>query len=241
VHQLVDPSTVLAAAAGLWALAIAWWTYVGSARKHNQDVYDGLQSVLRGLRSELDLMKYWSGSYSKGYTQKLKTEDSPPDWSYPTRLKWGFPYETVKSLPQSPYAFHMRELIDPFLKLSFSISKLLQYYAEYRHYVLGQPDLHHFFRLRKLSDAKAPLSPLQKEYADIVRDFNYRLHVHSIGGEDSTDDECLYRTHKRAFEALNAFERALPKPSLPRLFWLGHAFSVVLTLVGLYLIVQLVR
>ncbi len=240
MHQL-DASTVLAAAAGLWALVIAWWTYVESVRKHDQDIYDGLQSVLRGLRSELDFMKYWSGSYSKGYPQKLKIEDLPPDWSYPTRLIWGFPYETVKSLPQSPYAFHMRELIDPFLKLSFSISKLLQYYAEYRQYVLGQPELYHFFKLRRLSDAKTPLSPLQQECSDIARDFNYRLHVHCIGGEDSADEECLYRAHKRAFEALNAFERALPKPSLPKLFWLGHVFSFVLFFVGLYLIIQLAR
>ncbi len=238
MHQL-DPPTVLAAAAGLWALVIAWWTYVESVRKHDQDIYDGLQSVLRGLRSELDFMKYWSGSYSKGYSQKLKIEDSPPDWSYPIRLIWGFPYETVKSLPQSPYAFHIRELIDPFLKLSFSISKLLQYYAEYRSYVLGQPELFHFFKLRKLSDAKTPLSPHQQECSEIVRDFNYRIHVHSIGGEDSTDEECLYRAHKRAFEALNAFERTLPKPSLPKLFWLGHVFSFVLFFVGLYLVFQL--
>jgi hypothetical protein len=153
----------------------------------------------------------------------------------------GFPYETVKSLPQSPYAFHLRELIDPFLKLSFSISKLLQYYAEYRQYVLGQPELYHFFKLRRLSDAKTPLSPLQQEFSDITRDFNYRLHVHSIGGEDSADEECLYRAHKRAFEALNALERALPKPSLPKLFWLGHVFSFVLFFVGLYLIIQLAR
>jgi hypothetical protein len=241
MRQLVDLSTILAAVAGLWALAMAWWTYVESVREHNQDIYDGLKSVLRGLRSELDFMKYWSGSYSTGYPQKQKIQDSPADWSYPSRLIWAFPYETIKGLPQSPYAFHMRELIGPFLKLSFSISKLLQFYAEYRKYILAQPELYHFFKLRKLSDANTPLSPQQKEYADIARDFNYRIHVGAIGGEDSTDEECLYKAHRRAFETLNTFEAALRKPSTPWLFWLGHAFSLLFFLIGLYLFVRLVR
>ncbi len=240
MSQLVDLSTVLAAAAGLWALAIAWWTYVGSVRKHNRDIYAGLQSIILGLRSELDFMKYWTGSYSEGYSQKLKIEDSKEEWSYPTRLIWAFPYETVKSLTQSPYASHLGELITPCLKLSFSISKFLQYYDEYRKYMLGHPDLYHFFKLRVLGDAKAPLSPRQKEYADVVRDFNYRLHVHAIGGEDSTDEECLYKAYKRAVEKLNAFERKLGKPSLPKLFWFGHVFSVIFCLLGLYLIIRLV-
>lgn len=241
MSQLVDLSTVVAAVAGLWALAIAWVTYVESVRKRNQDTYDGLKSVLRGLRGELDFMKYWSGSYSEGYSQKQKIEDSPEDWSYPSRLIWAFPYETVKSLPLSPYAFHMKELIGPFLKLSFSICKLLQFYAEYRQYVLAQPGLYHFFKLRKLSDVKPPLSPQQKEYADIVRDFNYRIHVHAIGGKDSTDEECLYKAHRRAFETLNAFEGTMRKPSLPKLFWLGHAFSLISLLAGIYLIIRLFR
>lgn len=241
MRELVDLSTILAAVAGLWALAIAWWTYVATVHKQNQDWYDGLKSVLHGLRSELDFMKYWSGSYSDGYPQDMKAESFPEDWSYPTRLIWGFPYDTIKSLPRSVYASQLKELVGPFLRLSFSVSKFLQFHSEYRLYVLSQPSLYHFFKLRRLDKTEGPLTNDQAEYAAIVRDFNYRLHVHAIGGQDSPDPECLYKAHKCAFDALNAFESKAARPRPPKVFWLAHIFSAIALLLGVYLIIRLLR
>lgn len=181
-------------------------------------------------------MKFWSSSYSSGYSQKMKLEEGPEDWSFPSRIIWEFPYDTIRSSPQSPYAYHLHSLMRPFLRLSFSISRFLQFYEEYREYVLSQPALYHQFKMRRLENDKRPLTPEQQQFSRVVRDFNHRIHVGTIGGEDSPEEECLYKAHRAAYAALNDSDRGLKVPELPRAFWIGHLMSALSFLSGLALV-----
>jgi len=62
MSKWVDISTIIAAIAGLWALAFAWLTYVMSVRQQNENEFLALQSIVEGLRVELESMKDWTGA-----------------------------------------------------------------------------------------------------------------------------------------------------------------------------------
>src|SRR5208337_1539539 len=83
----VDISTVVAATAGLWALAFAWVTYVMSVRQQDEDEFQALKSIVVGLGVELKLIKDWTATGGEGYSKAMT---SPPDWSQPNRFIWKF-------------------------------------------------------------------------------------------------------------------------------------------------------
>src|ERR1035437_5514868 len=98
----VDISTVVAATAGLWALAFAWLTYVMSVHQENEDEFQALKSIVGGLRVELELIKDWTATGGPGYSKAMTP---PPDWSQPGRLIWKFDIGAVSNLTRSPYLY----------------------------------------------------------------------------------------------------------------------------------------
>src|SRR3989442_3990393 len=130
MSKLLEASTVLAAVTGLWAVSFAWWTYIVTVRQQNENEFVGLRSIIEGLRSELELMKPWTGADGDGYSLNLQPHDFPPDWSNPSRVIWKFGYDTIRSLPGSPFAYHLRTIVPPFVRLTYSISRLFQFYDE---------------------------------------------------------------------------------------------------------------
>jgi hypothetical protein len=221
----VDISTVVAATAGLWALTLAWWTYVKSVDQQNEDEFQALKSIVGGLRVELELMKAWTATEGQGYVKAIATTP-PPEWSQPGRLIWKFDIGAVSNLTRSPYLYRLGDIIKPFARLNFSVSRLFQLYDEYRSFVNSPPVL---ALLRSGPDLAAPI-------AAQVLDFNVRMHVKLIGGADSDDPACLYKAYNAATDALAKFEADLKqrKPRLP--FYVGHLFSAVCFVAGLFLL-----
>jgi hypothetical protein len=237
--NLVDVSTVLAAVTGLWAISFAWWTYVAAVRQQNENELVALKSIIEGLRNELDLMKPWTGADGDGYSQNLRREEYPSDWSNPSRIIWKFGYDTIRSLSQSPYAYHFRTIISPFVRLTYSVSRLFQFYDEYRAFVASRPQLYDQVEASYLNGQPGTLSEEQRQFLSEVRDFNRRIHLGAIGGKDARDEACLYKAYKTACEALDRFDATLESRALPKWFFLVHFVSALTFLSGVYLICRL--
>jgi hypothetical protein len=224
-NNLVDVSTVIAATAGLWALAFAWLTYVMAVRQQNQQEFLALRSIVAGLRVELDRMIGWTGAGSAGYSKGARPE---PDWSIPGRLIYKFDIEAISKLTLSPLLYSLGDIIDPFAKLSFSVSRLFQVYDEYRSFVNADPAV--------FLGSRVPSAQTEK-----VKEFNRIMHVELIGGADSTDPVCLYKTYGAAVSALKKFDGALSLKRCPRWFMIGHLFAGVCVGAGIVLLIKFVK
>jgi hypothetical protein len=225
MSRLTDLSTIIAATAALWALALAWLTYVMSVRKQNQDEFLALKSIVTGLRVDLALMKDWTGAGGPGYSRSMTQAQAPADWSHPGRMIWKFGFEAFPSLLGSPYLYRLRDIVDPFARLSFSISRLFQLYDEYRSFVNSDP-------------AVFALGIMPAAHTAAIFQFNFDIHVRLIGGADSDDPNCLYKSYGAATSALGTFENGLRATSLPRWFWIGHVVSAAAFLSGMFLLVR---
>jgi hypothetical protein len=226
MSRWTDVSTIIAAAAALWGLALAWLTYVMSVRQKNQDEFLALKSIATGLRVDLELMRDWTGAGGLGYSKNMTTAQAPTDWSLPGRMIWKFGFEAFPKLLSSPYLYRVRDIVEPFARLSFSISRLFQLYDEYRTFVNSDP-------------AVFSLGATPATYTAAIFQFNFDMHVRLIGGADSDDPACLYKCYEAANSALGIFENGLRSTALPRWFWIGHLASLAVFLSGVFLLVRL--
>jgi hypothetical protein len=222
-NELVDVSTVVAAMAGLWALAFAWLTYVMAIRQQDQQEFLALKSIVAGLRVELDRMKDWTGAGSAGYS---KSSPPDPEWSLPSRLIYKFDIEAISKLTLSPFLYSLGDIIDPFAKLNFSVSRLFQLYDEYRTFANSNPGVF----------ATPP-----PWYTAVIEKSNVTMHVELIGGADSDDPLCLYKTYGAAVFALNKFGTSLSVRKYPWWFRIGHFFAGACVGAGIVLLIKLVR
>jgi len=229
--SMTDLATILAATAGLWAIALAWLTYVMMTLNDNKRLFESLKSLVSGVRSELDLMTSWASPDTDGYSKATRPEDCAPNWRVPQRIIYKFGYDTIRGLPSSPYVYHLDD-VGPFVRLSFSISRLFQYYDEYRTYALSRLE---FYEDRSVG----PMSQERQQYHNIIFDYNYHIHMDLIGGKDSPDEQCLYKAYKAAHAALNRLETTLKPKSLAVWFWLGHVIAALSFCVGAYLLYAL--
>jgi hypothetical protein len=236
VNNFVDASTIIAAAAGLWALSFAWLTYVMSIRQHNRDEFVAIKSLVQGLRVELDLIKPWLGFGEAGYSKEMTLREAPPDWSYPDRLIWKFDLSAVSTLPSSSYVYWLGDLVASFARLNFSISRLFQLYDEYRTYVNNNPTLQGVLLNKQVGSSGAKAN---EDFRNVILNFNFDMHVKLIGGDDSGDPMCLYITYKAAASALREFDDKLKQEALPWWFYMGHAISVGCAVSGIFLLIRL--
>jgi hypothetical protein len=219
MSKWTDASTIIAAAAALWALALAWFTYVMSVRQQNQDEFLALKSIVTGLRVDLELMKDWTGAGGAGYSKTMTQAQAPSEWSRPDRMIWRFGFEAFPNLLSSPYLYRVRDIVETFARLSFSISRLFQLYDEYRSFVNSAPGVF-------------TSGPLPAPYAAAILQFNFVMHVKLIGGADSDDPACLYKAYQAAAHALNTFEGGIGRKTLPQWFWPGHVVSMACAISG---------
>lgn len=220
----MDISTIVAATAALWALAFGWLTYVMSFRQQNNDEFQALKSIVERLMVELDDMRPWTGAGGPGYSKNMEVQQAPPDWSQPSRLIWKFGFDAIANLSNSPYLYRLHDIVGPFARLKFSISKLFQLYDEYRSFANSNPTL---------------LTSAPGWYQTQVLDFNFRMHVSLIGGADSEDPTCLYRAYAAADSALRSFDAALSVRPSPWWFWIGHFIGVTCVGSGIWLLFRL--
>ncbi len=222
----VDISTVVAATAALWALGFAWVTYVMSVWQQKKDEFQTLKSVVDGLGVELEFMKGLTGAVGQGYSKAMTLQTAPPDWSQPGRLIWKFDTEAISKLTLSPYLYRLGDIVAPFARLSFSVSRLFQLYDEYRSFVNSNPGL-----------VAAP----PDWYKEVVLNFNFQMYVKLIGGADSDDPNCLYKTYDAATSALDKFKSKLRQSELPKWFCVGHLVTIACFASGGFLLYRLFR
>jgi hypothetical protein len=223
-NKLVDVSTVIAATAALWALAFAWLTYVMAVLQQNQEEFLALKSIVVGLRVELDRMKDWTGAGGAGYSKGMPPQ---PDWSKSGRLIYKFAIEAISKLTLSPLLYRLGEIVEPFARLSFSVSRLFQVYDEYRNFVNSDPAV--------FLGSRVPVS-----HEEAVLKFNSTMHIELIGGADSDDAMCLYKTYGAALSAINFFESTLSVRKSPWWFVIGHFLAGTCVGAGIVLIIKLV-
>jgi hypothetical protein len=228
MNKLVDLSTVLAAAAGLWALGLAWFTYVMAVHAQNENEFLALKSIVKGLQVELGMMWAWTGGETEGYSKDMKLGDEPADWSQPGRLIYKFSFDAISNLSTSPYLYALGDIVGPFARLNLSISRLFQVYDEYRSFVNSN------WEHRTSATYKGAFE------SKVLR-FNFVMHVTLIGGADSADPECLYKTYRNAVSALDSFGKTLKARSLPWWFAFGHVVGSACLVSGSLLLFHLFR
>ena len=67
------------------------------------------------------------------------------------------------------------------------------------------------------------------------------MHVELIGGADSGDPACLYKTYNAATDALAKFEAELKQTRPTGWFWVGHLVSAMCFISGLFLLYRFFR
>ena len=102
-----------------------------SVRQESQNEFLALKSITDGLSVELELMKPWTGAGGPGYSKNITPANAPPEWSLAGRVIWKFDYEAIRCLSSSAYLYRLGNIVEPFSRLSLSISKLFQLYGEY--------------------------------------------------------------------------------------------------------------
>ena len=63
---------------------------------------------------------------------------------------------------------------------------------------------------------------------------NEGIHQGLIGGADSENVSCLYKTFRAARKALTEFKRGLKREPLPREFWILHVVAGSMAWLGLW-------
>jgi hypothetical protein len=166
-------------------------------------------------------MKPWTaGAAGHGY---LKNTTPPPDWSEPDRMIWKFDISAISNLTRSPYLYRLKDIIGPFARLNFSVSRLFQLHDEYRSFANSNPGVR----------ASPP-----DWYKAEIKDFNVEIHVRLIGGEDSDDSDCLYKTYNAADSALRKFDAELKRETMPWWYWFGHVISAACFVSGILLLLS---
>jgi hypothetical protein len=82
------------------------------------------------------------------------------------------------------------------------------------------------------------LTAEEEVYVNHIYMMNEAIHQGLIGGADSADKFCLYKTFRTARKALREFKEGLKREPLPNWFWLLHFVAGTLAWIGFW---QLLR
>jgi len=231
MKQLPDISTSVAfwsSLATVWAASGAWFTYVAAAVDSRQKTYEGILSLIEGLEAELDLVSQWAAGDegNQGYVSKTRAQlrKEHLDWFNPSRAVFKFSTPVLSNVTNSPYAKSLTRIIRPLVMLGHSIRRLFENIERYQAFVFGdiekyQSVLPKFaINPKNLGDSTTPtsialpdpsqigLTPEEQVYVNHIFMMNEWIHQLNIGGADSPDEVCLYksfRTARRRYRSLN--------------------------------------
>jgi hypothetical protein len=242
VATLSDSASFWASIATLWGAAGAWLTYFGTVWSNREERSAALSTLLSGLKTELVVVSDWASGEGKGYEQRpaSELERERPDWFNPGRLIFSFECPTLRNLTNSPYIRELGPIVDDVVRLSRSITRLFNCYEEYREYVNSRPLLYDSV-VKKLAQQKADFTEAEREYLKDIFRRNAQIHQSLIGGIDSQDSLCLYKTFRAAKESVNNFLRTYAKPLFPWWYWILHVIAAAAFLKGLLLIIAWLR
>src|SRR5260370_16276443 len=130
----------------------------------------------------------------------------------------------------------MGSVIWSFVVLNHSIRRLFDYTSRYQAFVMGDVALYQVV-LEKFAPKSTPLElanslppekivvpppwkiqwePREHAYINHIFMMNETIHQFLIGGADSKDETCLYRSFRSARGVLQDFHKTLPPAPLPR-------------------------
>jgi hypothetical protein len=231
-----------ASIATLLATSGAWFTFFAAAKTSRHDTYERILNLITGIEAELDLISNWaSGSKDDpGYLQsktKQQLVDEHPDWFYPSRQIFSFETPSLQHFTSAADLNQLTGIVRPLVRLNYSIRRLFDLHRELRIFVHSQPGLYDSV-VEKLEKIPNQYTPEEKVYMNIIFEMNLRIHQNLIGGEDSTDELCLYKAFRAAKGAISDFKVALrPKP-LPSWYWLMHLVAALIAVNAIWQIAR---
>jgi hypothetical protein len=242
---LPDIPTSVAFWAGIATLltaAGAWFTFAATALGSRRETYEGIRNLLVGLEAELDLISEWARGKEgdSGYVlpddlRQLTKEQK--DWFNPSRYIFTLEAPTLQDLTRSHYIRHLAPIVQPLVRLNYSFRRLFDFHADFRNFVNNSPALYTSV-FKKLKEPQSVYSPAEGDFMNFVFGMNHRMHRDLIGGENSTDEVCLYKAFRSAKHALGQFEAQLKPEPLPGWFWIFHILAASLTVDALWQILR---
>lgn len=153
-----------------------------------------------------------------------------------------FDYPAIKGITSSTLVRFFAPVIDNFVLLNYSIMRLFDFYSDYRQFANSDIDLNMtvvetFFKATKEKPINIEeLGERGKKYVNRIFTYNWTIHVRLIGGCDSKNSICLFRTYNDAKKSLERFKSSFKREPLPSWFWFGHILAAVFFLGAISLI-----
>jgi hypothetical protein len=244
LRSLTDIATsagLWASVATLWGAAGIWFTYFSEAQTRRKEEHDRIQNLLAGICAELDVANAWAAGdeNNKGYLQSKTIEQlthENGDWFYPTRLIFTFHTPTIHGITTSPFAHDLSQVLPSIVKLSYSIRRLFEANADLRSFANQSP----FYAsvMKKLAQLNNVYTEQEREFMNILFAKNRTIHQELIGGADSSDDTCLYKSYRLAQKAISDFEKQFKPKSFPWWYAFLHAAAIVFIILGFLQLVE---
>jgi hypothetical protein len=241
---LTDTAVFWASIATLWGAAAAWFTYFGTVWRNRKERDAALRALLSGLNAELRVVNDWASGSGPGYPNQIENvQVEHPDWFVPSRLIFSFQCPIIHGLTQSPYVRELQPILADVVALSRSITRLFDYYGEYRTFVTARPELYDLVSRKMGSAQGGPVALTEEEqiYVGQVGSFNVQIHLQLIGGKESLDSLCLHKTYCAARNSVSTLEQNLRPPAFPPWYWVLHLTAGAAIFKGLVLALHWVR
>lgn len=260
--DILTSTTFWASIATLGAASGAWFTYVAAELTSRQRDYEGILSLVKGLEVEFELVSQWASGEegATGYLVKTRGEllKEHADWFNPSRMVFTFDSPVLNNVTNSPYARSIGPIMNQLVVLNHSIRRLFDYIKRYQSFVMG--DVMTYQRvMEKFAPKTSPTalfaslppttitiphpSPIawtdqERAYINHIFMMNEAIHQGLIGGADSADENCLYKSFRTARAALQKFKGELKRERLPRKFWALHVVAGAMALMGVWQVLR---
>jgi len=235
---LSESAAFWASIATLWGAAAAWFTYFGTVWRNRKDRDAGVRTLLSGLNAELEVVNDWAGGNGSGYPSEMEdVRKEQPGWFVPSRLIFSFQCPIIHGLTQSPYLRELQPIVTDVVALSRSITRLFDFYGEYRAYATSHPALYDAVttKIGLAQGRPVPLTEQEQTYVSQIGSCNAQMHLQLIGGKDSPDPLCLYKTYCAAKDSITSLERNLTPSAFPVWYWVLHLTAGAAIVKGLLL------
>jgi hypothetical protein len=229
----------------IWAAVGAWFTFFGAANDSRHRNHEDIMNLLTGIDAELELVSLWAGGgvEEKGYLHINTNEQLVklhPDWFDPSRQIFTFDTPSLQSFTTSAQLRYLPSIVRPLVRLNYSIRRVFDLHDELRTFAHSHPALFDSVS-KKLAVKPNTFTPDEQTFLSIVFGFNRRIHEELIGGEDSTDELCLYKAYRTATASIETFRsKAKPEP-LPRWYWLLTLVATVFAALGAWELLRWLR
>jgi hypothetical protein len=222
-----------------------WFTFFGTTQAARRKAYEDVLSLIRGIEAELELVGQWAsgGDDDSGYLQSTTREEQTrkhEDWFNPSRKIFSFDTPSLQTFTTSVQLHQLKGIVEPLVRLNYSIHRLFDLHTDLRTFVNSHPSLYDGV-VKKLATRPSAFTPEERVFMNIVFEFNQRIHKLLIGGADSTDDLCLYRSFRAARKAVSDFKIRFHREAQPWWYWPFHFVALCLALNAIWQVLRWFR